>query len=250
MFRTTMRTMMAALALLAVTALPAHAAKYDILLANSLTQGEFDTFVDEAGYMIAYTSLAPAEPEGLLGFQAGISATSVNIDTAIWGKTLETLNTPSTLIVPRLQARKGLLFGIDVGASYIQVPSSNIKVYGAEVRKAILRGNMLFPAISLTAHGSQLQGVNDLDLKTYGVGVGVSKGFLMLTPYGGVDMLRVEGVENSPLVTLADVKRDITRVHVGMKFSVLPILNITVQADSRYPLGDIYTYSARVNIGL
>jgi hypothetical protein len=249
MFRTMLRAALAA-TLLAVTALPAHAAKNDILLNVAMDQQTFDKFVDEAGYMIAYTSLAPAEPEGLLGFQAGISATMVNIDSATWGPALATLSTPSRLVVPRLQARKGLLFGIDVGASYIQVPSSNIKVYGAEIRKAILRGNMLIPAISLTAHGSQLQGVNDLDLKVYGAGVGVSKGFLMLTPYGGVDMLRVKGSDQRTPSILNDVEKDITRVHVGVKFSVLPILNITVQADSRYPLGDIYTYSARVNIGL
>lgn len=249
MFRNTLRTTLAAFALLAFSALPAHAAKHDILLDISMTQGEFDKFVDEAGYAIAYTSLAPAEPEGLLGFQAGISATNVNIDTATWAKALETTNTPNTLLIPRLQARKGLIFGIDVGASYIQVPSSNIKVYGAEVRKALARGNMLFPAISIVAHASQLQGVNDLDLTTYGIGAGISKGFLMLTPYGGVDMLRIKGSENAGL-GLNDVQKDVTRVHVGVKFSVLPILNITVQADSRYPLGDIYTYSARVNIGL
>lgn len=235
-------------------ALPARAAENDIKLSYiPAQQPEWETFVEEAGYMMSYNSMAPAEPEGLLGIQIGISASMVDVTPAIWSQALDlnggTASPPDQIIVPRLQVRKGLPFGIDVGGSILQLQDSSVSVIGVEVRKAILHGNVVMPAISVAAHASQLQGADDMDMTVYGVGAGISKGLFMLTPYGGIDLLRVNASENAG-IGLNDVEVDIQRVHAGVRFAFTPVTNFVAQADSRLPLGDNFTYSVRLNIGL
>lgn len=223
----------------------AHAAGNDInLSAFPAVQSTFDDFVEEAATAVAYDPLAPAEPEGLLGFQLGVSLSTVNIDSTLWNNAVADGSAPSTLLVPRLHARKGLPFGIDIAASYTAVPSTNISVLGAEVRKAILSGSTVTPAVGVTAHYATLTGVSDLDLDTYGFGLGISKGVLMLTPYAGVDQVWYKGSENAG-IGLADAKDSFTRAHAGVKFSVA-LINFIVQAD----FGPTNTYSLRANVGL
>ena len=152
---------------------------------------------------------------------------------------------PSSLPVARLHAQKGLPFGLDVGLSYITVPGSNANVIGGEVRKAILEGSTVTPAVSVYAHYSRLGGVSDLDLTAWGVGVGVSKGFLIFTPYAAVDEVWINGSENSPLVTLSDVNKTVTRGQVGLKIALLPIMNVVGQAD----FGPVNSYTLRLNVG-
>ncbi|MDH4229166.1 MAG: hypothetical protein OEW11_05380 [Nitrospirota bacterium] len=243
-----LRAMAAALAVATLWSMPTHAAKNDILLSFIAgQQPQFDQFVEEAGYAIAYNPLAPAEPEGIIGFQVGAAVTMVKIDKAVWAPALAG-NPPGALPVPRLMIRKGLPFGIDLGLSQIKVPSSNISVTGGEIRKSLLGGNMAMPAVSVALSGAKLSGVKELDLSTYGLGVGVSKGFLMFTPYAGLDQIWIKGKEKAG-IGFADAKESVTRGHIGLKFAFLPIANLTLQGDA--PLsGGSTSYSLRLNVGL
>jgi opacity protein-like surface antigen len=239
----------AALAVLTVlllgTAPAARAAGNDIVLSPGLLQGEFKTFVEEVGLALAYNPVAPAKPRGITGFDVGVSLTLVKIDDSVWNKVVSDGSAPSNLPVPRLHVQKGLPFGIDVGLSYIQVPGSNATVIGGEVRKAILEGSTVTPAVSVVAHYSRLNGVSDLDLWSWGLGLGISKGFAMFTPYAGVDEVWVNGSENSPVVALSDVSQALTRAHVGLRIALLPILNVVGQAD----FAKVDSYTLRLNLG-
>ena len=53
------------------------AAKYDIRFLDTLTDSTFGDFVKEAGTVTAYRALAPAEPEGLTGFDIGAEVSMV-----------------------------------------------------------------------------------------------------------------------------------------------------------------------------
>ena len=239
------RALLGAALLFGVSAAPVLAAGNDIDLSGIATQGQFDALMEEVGVAIAYNPLAPAEPEGLVGFQLGVSLTTVKIDSALWNLAVADGAAPSNLLVPRLHARKGLPFGIDIAASYLAVPSTNITVIGGELRKAVLEGGAATPAVGITLHGSKLTGVDALDASTYGIGAGISKGFLMFTPYAGVDQIWFSGSENVAGITLADAEDSFLRTHVGVKFS-LALINFTAQAD----FGPANTYSLRANIGL
>jgi len=220
-----------------------YAAGNDITF-TAISQGDFDTFVDELGTAIAYNPVSPAEPLGTLGFEVGLAVSTVKIDKTIWNQAVSDGAAPSTLPIPRVMARKGLPFGFDIGASIISVPGSNVSVTGLEVRKAILEGSMATPALTVIAHGSKLSGVSDLNMTTYGIDVGISKGFAMLTPYAGAGQVWIKGSEKSGL-GLSDRNSSSSRSYVGIKVGFLPFMNLVAQAD----VAKVNSYSLRLNVG-
>ncbi|MBI5137644.1 MAG: hypothetical protein HZA24_09990 [Nitrospirae bacterium] len=233
-----------ALALALCAAVPAatlHAGT-DIDL-GAIGQPAFATFAEEIGVATAYNPVSPAEPLGTLGFDIGVSATLVDIDNGVWNQAVAGADAPSSLVIPRIQARKGLPFGIDVGVSYISVPSSNVAVWGGELRKAILEGGAATPAVAVLAHYSALSGVDDLDLTSYGVDLGISKGVLFLTPYAGAGMLWYSA--DPKVGGLTKVDDSAARGYVGVRITPFPVLNLVAQAD----LGPVTGYTLRVNLG-
>lgn len=221
-----------------------QAAENDIDL-TGVGQPVFDTLVDELGMAIAYNPFSPAETLGITGFEVGASVSLVEIDQGTWDQVVADGSAPSRFPVPRLMARKGLPFGFDVGATYTSVPSSDISIVGGEVRKALLEGSMATPAVSVLGHFSNLNGVDDLDLSTYGVDLGISKGFAMLTPYAGVGQVWYEGSENNTTVTLSDRDASETRSYLGLRVGFMPFMNLVAQAD----FATANSYTVRLNLG-
>jgi hypothetical protein len=229
------------LVLLSLTSL---ATAKDIEFTDAITQGDFKNFVKEFGTALLFNPMAPAEPLGIIGFDASVEmvVTDINDQEQYWQKLIDDNDPYSFLAVPRLHIQKGLPFNIDVGAMYLAVPNSNIKLWGIEAKYAILKGSMVTPAVSVRASYSQLLGVDDIDLNTQSLDLLVSKGFLMFTPYGGVSMIRVNGSENSEIVTLGDVNETSYRGLLGIQFSPLPLLII----NGEISFGDIEQYGLKI----
>lgn len=224
---------------------PALAGDNDIVLSPSLTQGRFNTLVDELGMATAYAPFSPAETLGVTGFELGASLTMVKIDDSVWSDALSDADAPSMLPVPRLMVRKGLPLGIDIGASYTSIPDSNVTIIGGELRKSLIEGTTAVPAVSVLGHFSNLSGVDDLDLSTYGVDLGISKGFAMFTPYGGIGQVWYEGSEHAGLALDAHDSSE-TRGYLGMRVGFLPFMNLTAQADFT---SAVSSYTLRLNLG-
>jgi hypothetical protein len=187
----------------------AFAAKYDLNFAAGFANDQFKSFAREAGAMAAYRGVAPAEPQGLTGFDIGVEASFVDIDSSVWNEVLtETTDPPTYLVVPRLHVRKGLPFNIDVGAMYAQVPDSNITLWGGELQVALLEGTTATPALALRGSYSSLEGVDDLDLQTYAADAVLSKGFLMFTPYIGAGVVQIEAEYTGNISTLQNELQD------------------------------------------
>lgn len=237
-----MKRILTALLLLSLCAAPAFAGKYDLTIPNA---NNFNDVVKQAGTVIAYRGIAPAEPEGLTGFDIGVEASFFKIDTAVWDNVMSN-NAPSYLGVPKVHVRKGLPFGIDLGASYTMVPDSNIKVIGGELQYAIMDGSMALPALAVRGHYSKLLGVDDLDLKTYGADVVVSKGILFLTPYAGAGVMRTDGKYAGDIVALQtlDESATIPRVFGGVQIAVA-LFRLTLDAE----FADVPVYTAKASIG-
>jgi len=230
--------------LISATMSPVQAAGNDISLDSTITQSEFNTLVDEMGTVVSYNPVSPAEPLGVPGFEAGIMVTVFDINDTIWNKAVSDADAPSMLQVPRLMARVGLPFGVDVGLAYTNVPGSDIKIIGGEIRKAILEGSAAIPAVTILGHTSNLSGVDDVDISTYGIDVGISKGFTIFTPYAGIGQVWINGSENAG-IGLADHDTSETRSYVGLRISFLPLLNLVAQAD----FSVVNSYSLRLNLG-
>ena len=103
----------------------------------------------------------------------------------------------------------------------------------------------MIPAVSARASYSQLEDVDDIDLRTYGLDLLVSKGILMFTPYGGVSAFRVEGSDESGLPTgWKDVDENVVQGLAGLQVSPFPFVTITAEAS----FGEIEQYGIKAGI--
>lgn len=235
------------LLLVLLTASPALAAKYDIAFDPTITSSEFGTIVREAGMVTAYRGVAPAEPQGLLGFDIGVEASFAEIDTSAWNDAFVG-SAPDYLAAPRLHARVGLPFNLDVGAAYVWVPDSDISSLGAELQWAILEGSAATPALALRGHYTTLQGVDELDLTSYGADAVLSKGLTIFTPYIGAGVVQIDGEYTGTDPVLQPLLQDQSftegRVFGGVEID-MTLIHLTLDAEySRFP---IYTAKLSFN---
>jgi hypothetical protein len=219
-------------------------------VSRGIDQGAFKNLSKEAGAALGYRNMAPAAPLGITGFDIGVEASAMSIDksSSHWSAAFND-DAPSYLVIPKIRARKGLPFGIDIGAMYSYVPGSNVKLYGAELSKAILEGSVATPAVGVRATYTKLAGVNDLGLHTYGIDASVSKGFPFLTPYAGAGLMWINSEPKGDLQVLVPslTKENISvpRIFGGVVISPLPFLGITVEAE--YAVRPIYSLKAAVS---
>ncbi len=232
------------IALVAATAVSiAHAGnKLDQI--DDLGQSQFEVLSEDLGSALAYRSVSPAEPLGITGFDIGMSITAVQLEgTQAWETAVGDSDFSSTLYVPKIHAVKGLPLGIDVGAFYTSVPSTNIKLWGAEVKYAIWEGGVVTPALSIRGSYTTLSGVDQLSFSTAGLDLSISKGFTLLTPYAGIGIQRVDSrPEADAAVVLDDEKFTQNRLFAGMNIN-LGLLNTALELDKT---GDASSYSLKL----
>ena len=220
----------------------------DINFTSPISQNDFKSLTKEAGAALGYRNLAPAEPLGITGFDIGVEVSAMSIDeNSTYWKAAFGNDAPAYLAVPKIRARKGLPFGIDIGAIYSYVPDSNVKLYGFELSKAILDGGIALPAVGVRATYTKMTGVEDLGLQTYGVDASISKGFLFITPYAGAGMLWIKSEAKGYLksISLSDVSTTVPRYFGGVKITPLPLFSLTAEAEyAEQPV-----YSLKVAIG-
>lgn len=174
-----------AMGLLLVAAGGAQAANLDSI--NRLTQDSFLKLSEDLGSALSYKAVAPGEPLGILGFDIGVELSATTLQNKdVFNQACGGCGLGNSFPIPKLHAHKGLPFNIDVGLVQTSVPNSNISMTGAELRYAIIEGGVLIPALAVRGTFTKVSGVDQLDFSTKGVELTVSKGFVMLTPYGGV----------------------------------------------------------------
>jgi len=233
-------------ALLVMTAADAFA--WRINIPAGFSQSEFKDLTKELGSAVAYRNLAPADPLGITGFDIAAQASLISIENnrSYWEKATGA-DAPEYITAPAVRVRKGLPFGIDIGAMYTDIYDTDIQVYGAELSKAILDGSVATPALGVRATYTKVSGLNDIDLQTAGIDATISKGILFLTPYAGGGMLWIDGKYNgsTPGVSLGSESFWQPRGFVGLRISPLPFIGITAEAE--YAVRPIY--SLKLGVG-
>lgn len=193
---------------------------------KNLNQSEFNQLAKDFSAAGSYKAITPATPLGITGFDLGaeLSFTSLNNST-VWQKAGADI---STLPMPKLHLTKGLPFNIDIGASMVAVPNSDIKLMGFEARYALLEGSAATPALGLRAAYSKLSGVDQLDFNAKSLELVVSKGFLMVTPYAGVG--RVWGSVTPRVGNLAAQSPTASKVFAGVNAN-FGLFNVAGEVD-------------------
>jgi len=222
-----MKKLLALLCTLGI-AQPAMAASISTL--QALGQSEFRTLSEDLGAALSYKPLTPAAPMGTTGFDMGIEVTQTDMSKSsqLWSKATGGGSSVSKLYVPKLHFDKGLPFGIDVAAFYSKIPTTNITLYGGELRYAILEGGLAQPAIAVRGSFTKLSGVSQLSLDTKGLDISISKGFAMLTPYAGIGQVWVNSTAN--VTGLAAEKFTQGKVFVGANLN-LGVTNLVAELD-------------------
>lgn len=231
-------------ATLGVSLLAAQAASAGSSLDSleALNQSQFVEFSENLTAATSYKSIAPSEPLGILGFDLGFALSSTEIDSDLFDLASGGSVDEAELIMAKVQVQKGLPFGIDLGASLSAIPEADATVLGGELRYAIVDGGALTPSISLRASYSQLQGVDDFSIKSGGLGVGISKGFLFLTPYASAGIIRTT-VDPKNIAGLSSETFDQRQFVLGATINIG--FALTLEADRT---GDYRTYSAKVGV--
>jgi hypothetical protein len=206
-----------------------------------LNQNDFRALSEDLGAALSYKPLTPTAPLGITGFDVGIAVTGTKLqNSAVFAKAGADI---SNAAVPSLRVHKGLPFGIDVGVMAGAVPGTNIKLYGGELRYAIVSGGVAMPAIGIRGSYTKLTGVDQLDFDTKGVDLSISKGFLMFTPYAGVGKVWVASTpKNIPTSTLTKESLSLNKVFVGINMN-FGLTNLAFEGDRT---GEATSYGAKL----
>lgn len=229
-----------AAALLAAAATPALAA--DINSIQLLSQSEFRRLSEDLGAALSFKPLIPSEALGITGFDLGAAVTGTRLkNAAIFEKASSGGDVPSVLPVPTLRLHKGLPLNLDAGVALSQVPGTNIRYTGGELRWAILPGSTLTPAVAIRATLTRLTGVDQLDFDTKSLDVSISKGFANVTPYGGIGQVWVRSTPRGvPALRGEDFTQ--TKVFGGLNVN-FGLANLAFEADRT---GDATTVGAKL----
>ena len=143
--------------------------------------------------------------------------------------------------MPKLHIYKGLPLNFDIGAFYSIVPGTNIKLYGGELRYAILEGGVASPAVGIRGALTKLSGVSQLAFSTKSLDVSISKGFAIFTPYAGIGYVWVDSNPDAA-TTLKEESFRQNKVFVGGNFN-FGITNLALEYDKT---GSAPTYSVKL----
>lgn len=216
----------------------------------AITQEEFEEFSRLFAQGIYATPVEPARARGLLGFDIGVAVNALPVDpnAAYWSRATENDFTISDHVaVPRLVVSKGLSFGT-ISASYAKIQDTDIRILGGTFDLPLTRGGIATPTLAVRAAYSQLQGVDEFDLKTYGAELFLSKGIGPITPYGAIGYTRsdAEGqvtFTGGETVALID-EASSDRYTVGVRLSLL-LPKIAVEVTQ----AEVRSYAAKVSFG-
>ncbi len=178
--------------LVAAVILTAAAARSgDIAPQPGLTGKDFTKFVEVMAETIAMPT-GPWKAMGLPGFEVLLQGTWVEADSSTpwWQNTMPgTTDEMGGLTSYALLGRVGLPWGIDLGGQVGNVAGETF--WAAEIRKDLMNGEGVKPAIGIRGTYGTLGGPADVDV--YTLDLGISKRFLLFEPFGSVGYRWAEG---------------------------------------------------------
>jgi hypothetical protein len=234
--------------LLLLWSLPVAAS--DVSFDRTYTQQNFRDFSEEIGSVLLYRSIGPAVSLGITGFNLGVEimASDISENKDFWKKAVSDGNPPSYLVNSRISFTKGLPLDFDVGVVLGRILDPDIPYFGGEVRYAIVKDRALIPGVAIRGSYSQTFNVDQLDLKTYGLDLSVSKGFgvgIKIIPYAGLGASWVSSKASHLTSGLTLDKEEFYKTH-GFLGARLEMGLVAITAEVDY--GVIPSYNLQVGI--
>lgn len=229
-------------------ALPVAAS--DVSFDRTYTQQNFRDFSEEIGSVLLYRSIGPAVSLGITGFNLGVEimASDISENKDFWKKAVSDGNPPSYLVNSRISFTKGLPLDFDVGVVLGRILDPDIPYFGGEVRYAIVKDRALIPGVAIRGSYSQTFNVDQLDLRTYGLDLSVSKGFgvgIKIIPYAGLGASWVSSKASHLTSGLTLDKEEFYKTH-GFLGARLEVGLVAITAEVDY--GVIPSYNLQVGI--
>jgi hypothetical protein len=138
------------------------------------------------------------------------------------------------LAVARVGARKGLPGGFDLGLAYGRALGGDLELVSGELGWALIRGGAVTPALGLRATVTRTLDAGSYDLDQYGLELLASKGFTVMTLFGGAGVVRSEstldrGFDGGPAGRFTETTtRNVVFAGVTLKL-LIPRLTISLE---------------------
>ena len=206
---------------------------------RDLTAGELESVTADLGAAFSYKGVTPATSLGTTGFDLGLVVSDTRIENPGLFRRAGA-GAPSHVTVPKLHLHKGLPWGIDVGAFVAAASEVDARLFGADIRYALVRDGLASPAVAVRLSGTRATGLGDLRLATAAADLLVSKKFAVLTPYAGAGFVRTTArAANSDH---GEARAEEARMFVGINVNLVAV-NLALEAEKA---GDNRTFSAKL----
>jgi len=228
----------AGLALVALAAvLPCRAGEFPDI--GALAQDQFHALSRDLGAAFAYKGVTPATPLGTLGLDIGLVLTETRMERSSLFS-LAGAGETSRLLVPKFHVNKGLPGGFDIGGFVAGAPDVNARLFGGELRYALMDDTLTTPAIGLRGSATRATGMGELKADTAAIDLVASKRFTALTPYVGGGVVRIR--TSAEGTGLAEERFNQGRFFGGINVNLIA-LNLAFEAEK---MGENLSLSAKL----
>ena len=218
---------------------------------NNLTNKAVEDIIKTVGLGADHRPYQSADPLGLLiGIDAGIDVTAISLPQSFTDAMTLIGNTdkiPALIPVPRFNLRKGLPFGLDVGASFIAFKQVNI--FGGDIQYAFLKGKGPLDVAARVGYNHSKFWYISASTFSFDL-VGSLKIPLIAEPYAGLGWQVGSGSLDVPAGSLptsisGNQSYSNARFFVGVPVSIL-FLHIT--GEYGYSFAGIHTYGLKISL--
>ncbi len=195
---------------------------------GTLTQSQFSLLAEDVGSALSTSGGSAGATLSLPGLDLTYSFGASRIENrAVWEQAWTSGSVSSYLPLSTFGAIINLPANFDLAGQYVVAHSTDLRVARAQLRWGFLPETLATPGMSLTLSYSRLLSRDDVSFDSVGVGLGISKKLLVVTPYAGIGRFWSE-TKATNVPTLSPVSRQHNRVYVGLRFNF--ILNLAIEA--------------------
>ena len=234
-----------ALALLALGSAAPPAAAWEVR--DDAPAAAFGEFHRRFAFSAYHFPRREAAPLGLTGFEiyVDLAADRDFDEQGFYPQVVDGGLPGGTLGVARVGVRKGLPGNVDLGLAYGQAIDGDLELLSADVLWAFVDGGAVTPALALRLTATRSLGGSPYELEQYGGELMISKGFPVLTLYGGVGWYSADGtLDRSDGGRLgADADGEVYYAGVIVNLVILP--KLTFEAEQ----GEAFQVAAKIGIG-